>query len=222
MIKEGEEEIVDDLPVEEEEDLFGDEKDESDEEDEKEAESPDEDKETRLAKAERKVRTMDKKYSKAVERIHKLEAKKEGGKPLTEAEQKDLDAEKWFEQQYDKSQKKQKDREAEESQVISEELDDVLDENPTLKESVILDLIEEYAEMGVRLSPRQALKIHKKTPAKKETKDKPKMPRSKRGDGKVETKSTDRNSDEYKKMSYGERMANARKNIQDKYGDKLK
>lgn len=170
-----EDEIENDLLDEDDADLLGDPSKEDTKEDDDKP-KPDVDKQAVRA---------DKKYQKAVKRIETLEGKlKErhgddyGKKDLNEEEKKELKAREYIRKEaleaVKEEQKQIKDAEAVEATKLSDEMDEVLDENPDITKDQLSKVIEEMSSIGVMVRPQQALELLSKM---KSSKEKPKMPK---------------------------------------------
>jgi hypothetical protein len=169
--------------------------------DEKEEEAKDEKKPSEVEKAERKARAVQRKYDKLVARNKELESKRTPKEEaLTEEERKNKQAEKFIDDRAKQMIKEEKEeaKRLEQAKIdeLAEELDEVLDADPDLTESALLDVIEKFSKKGVVLSPKQAAALLPELRAE-EGPEKPRLPKSKRGTGELKV------SDEAKKESEG-------------------
>ena len=217
------------LNNEEEEEILFDIPEEGDEEEE--VQTPDEIKDEpdeaallaeRVEKAERALRTTQRKYDKLVERNKEIESKIKEGRPLSEEEKKEQQAQDFIAKAA-REEIKRMEREAKEAEQarldqMSAELDEVLDENVELRESQVLDVIEKFADSKIQITPRQAAEIIKNGlfKAEEEKVEKPKMPQAKRGGDKVTPSEID--TEKYKKMSFDEKLEYGKRQAMKKLG----
>lgn len=205
------EEIVNDLdtlPIEGDESVEG-------EEGAADVEVEPDEKDVKILKLEKQIRTSDRKYEKATRDMNKLrgiQRENTGDKAtLTDDEKKDKQAKDFIRKEArEERQEAEKARQEEEEtaiETLEEELQDVLLENENLTEDEILTFMEDMAKKDIKLSPTQAANLIKEGFGKKEVpaKPKPKLPISNRGSGKVDLKPE--KSEETKGMSYQEKIA---------------
>ena len=143
----------------------------------------------------KKYKSLEKKYGKLAkdqEKLRDIQKKAGDKKELSDEEKKEKQAQDFIQKEAIKAveARDKATKEAEKARIneLSEELDEVLDEQDDFTEDEILTAIEKFAEMGVSISPRQAVKVLKQ-PSKK-AKEKPVLPKSTRGDGTVKTEET--------------------------------
>lgn len=176
---------------------------------------PDE-KDTRIQKLERQLKTASRKYNKLtkdIEKLRDIQRKRPpaSDRPLTEEEKKNKQADDYIDKRVEKKLEEQKaiQKEVEEAEIaaLETEIEDVLLDNEDLSETQILDVLEDYAKRGIKVTPTQAAALVKDGYGKKKTpaKPKPKLPVSKRGSGKVDLKT--KKSEETKGMTYHEKIA---------------
>ena len=166
-----------------------------------------------LERVQRRNRTLERKYNKAADDLSKRrEERPEAPRTLTEEEAKEEKAAKYIEDQVrlgvEKIESEKADSEQEKRDALSEQLDVALDRNPDISESDTLDLIETYAERGIRLSPEQAVQLVKEPLSQLPAKPKPQMPTPERGTGEVKS---ELDKVDESKLSYDERIEHIKK-----------
>lgn len=191
-------------------------------------ESRDKEKKEESSSEDKAVVKAERKYQKAVKRIQALEEKNKRRhgenyqqKDLSEEEKKELQAKEYIRKEALEALKEEKRREQEtvdqKIAEISQELDDVLDENPDVTEDQLLKVIEEMAEEGIEVRPQQALTLLSRF---SNTRAKPKMPRATQTAEAVSSDEQQKYEESLKNKPFEEQMRMAKKAAFKKLGIK--
>lgn len=210
-----------DFPVEGEDEEV--EAETADEEETETSTEPEIDWKSRAEAAEKRSRTLDKKYNKLVDRnqhlIDKITAKEDSGQTLSDEEKKERQAAEYIRNEarkvYEEEQRKREEAQQQALDQLDEEMETVLTENPDLAERQVREVIELFQKKNQQVTPTLAAEMLKNGFAtKKSTRVKPKLPKTRPSSGELPKEEVK----EMKGLSFDEKITKIQQNALKKLG----